>query len=737
MATLAPLEQAPKSSSTPTLKPLTADAVEPVETPWHSFATGAGRTEFPNMPEFGTGAISDEKGAFSSEAMRTLAGYISTADEKELASIIKKAVPGATVKTDKFKNPIIRYREKDYYVNKPGISEVDSMQFVADVAAFAPAAKVASGLKGLARFLGLVGGGAATQIAKEGSTAALGGDQRMIDAGVRVGTAAVAAPAIEGLVKLGGMAIRGGWKLATNNGAVTTTARKILDREGIDAPDEMIIAMQNYLDQVPGKTLRAIRKGGKGVQAEIDKEAKNTVNAALARGRQALTGIPKTAGQESGDLKLLRPEQRMREGSFGANAQQTMSEFDTRQLAAIDDAVLRAQQKVGGGASIVGDEQAAGGKVVDLLGSARGSMEQKIDDAYELAKETYTGKTQPLISSGDMQSLPGRILDAFRNKSFITNSQTPSTNNAIKLIEEYADGEKIRRGASMRMFGMEDLRRTIGNMVGQAKNPSDKTMVMEIKKVIDDLVTEKVDIPEMVAARQARTAMGDAFEPRNVKGSKTLDKARTIANDLSLGDVAGNQKAIDSVLGSSGLNPGNLTVLKHLGKTFPETIPVIKEAAVLRAVYGSSASRAKQIGPQRMLSNLRDAISGGGKEVTDELFTEGEKVVLKSLRDDLEAIVPKPGVANPSGTAAAVADVMRKYGSRFPFMAGIFGAAGEPVAAAVAITRAATPSGNPASGVVKGLIPKRPVNPLTGGLLGQAVSGAPEIADKAINLFNK
>ena len=259
MARLVPLEETSPSSSEVTLKPLTPDAVEPVETPWHSFATGAGRTEFPDMPEFGTGAISDEKGAFSSEAMRTLAGYISTADEKELANIIKKAVPGATVKTDKFKNPIIRYREKDYYVNKPGFSEVDAMQFVTDVATFAPAAKVASGLKGLARFFGLVGGGATTQIAKEGSTAALGGDQRMIDAGVRVGTAAVAAPAIEGLVKLGSMALRGGWKLATNNGAVTTTTRKILDREGIDAPDEMIIAMQNYLDRVPGTTLRAIR----------------------------------------------------------------------------------------------------------------------------------------------------------------------------------------------------------------------------------------------------------------------------------------------------------------------------------------------------------------------------------------------------------------------------------------------------------------------------------------------
>ena len=155
------------------------------------------------------------------------------------------------------------------------------MQFVADVAAFAPAAKVASGLKGLARFFGLVGGGAATQIAKEGSTSALGGDQRMIDAGVRVGTAAVAAPAIEGLVKLGGMALRGGWKLATNNGAVTTTARKILDREGIDAPDEMIIAMQKLFRSGAGRRCAQSEKGGKGVQGGNRQRRRRTLSTRL------------------------------------------------------------------------------------------------------------------------------------------------------------------------------------------------------------------------------------------------------------------------------------------------------------------------------------------------------------------------------------------------------------------------------------------------------------------------
>ena len=737
MATLVPIteEKVEEPTSSPTLVPLGGNE-EPVDTPAFSFFTGEGRTEFPDMPEFGTAAISEDKGAFSSEALKPLGGYVSTADQKELSNIIKKAVPGAKIKADKFGNSIIRYKEKDYYVNRPGASEVDAFQFVADVAAFAPVAKFTNLLQGVGRYLGLAAGAGATQGAKEVATAALGGEQQPIDAAARIGTATVAAPIADKLTRVVGNALKGSWKFVTKNGAVTTTAKKILEREGVDAPDEMLIAVQNYLDQVPGDVLKKIRQGGATAQASIDKEAQQVVEAALARGRQAVTGIPKTAGQESGDLTALRSEQRMREGAFGPNAQQTMSEFDARQTAALDDAVLRAQQQAGGGASVVADEQAAGGRVADLLGSARSKMEQNISDAYDLARETYTGKNQPLISGRDMQTLPRRVLNAFRNKSMVPNSQTPATQEALKLIQSYADGEKIRRGASMRMFGMEDLRRTIGQMVEQGANRSDKSMVMQIKNTLDDFVGEKVKIPEMEAARSARAKLGDAFEPRKGRGTKVADRARTVANDLSLGDVASNQKAINSVLGASGLNSGNLPVVKHLAEKFPETTPIIKEAAILRAVYGSSASRAKQIGAQRMLSNLRDALDGSGKEVVDELFSKAEKVVLKALRDDLEAIVPKPGVANPSGTAAALADVVRKYGSRVPWLAGVFGAAGEPVAAAVAATRAVQPSvSNPASRVVQGFQPRTRANPAFGGLLGDAVSGAPPLTDTAIELL--
>ena len=131
-----------------------------------------------------------------------------------------------------------------------------------------------------------------------------------------------------------------------------------------------------------------------------------------------------------------------------------------------------------------------------------------------------------------------------------------------------------------------------------------------------------------------------------------------------------------------------------------------------------------------MLSNLRDALDGSGKEVSDELFSKAEKVILRSLRDDLEAIVPRKGDANPSGTAAAISDIVRKYSSRLPLLAGVFGAAGEPVAAAVALTRGVSPQIlDAANKVTKGFTPPKRINPLYGGLLGQGVGASSEAFD--------
>ena len=117
----------------------TSPGADQPETPWHSIFTGAGRTEFPDAPELGTSG--PDVPAFSDKGLRMAGAYLTSADSEQIADIAVKTLPGARRHNDRFGNAMIQFENKDYYVNKPGISQADLYQLSGQVAAFAPAAK--------------------------------------------------------------------------------------------------------------------------------------------------------------------------------------------------------------------------------------------------------------------------------------------------------------------------------------------------------------------------------------------------------------------------------------------------------------------------------------------------------------------------------------------------------------------------------------------------------------------
>ena len=60
--------------------------------PWHSFVTGAGRTEFPNAPELGTSGPSVP--AFSAKGQRMAGAYLTSVESDQIADIAVKTLPG-------------------------------------------------------------------------------------------------------------------------------------------------------------------------------------------------------------------------------------------------------------------------------------------------------------------------------------------------------------------------------------------------------------------------------------------------------------------------------------------------------------------------------------------------------------------------------------------------------------------------------------------------------------------
>jgi hypothetical protein len=322
---------------------------------------------------------------------------------------------------------------------------------------------------------------------------------------------------------------------------------------------------------------------------------------------------------------------------------------------------------------------------------------------------------------------------------FLTSTGTPAANDALQLIEKTALANANRPTL---IAELENLRQIIGgSLYKQASNSADRNAVSAIKAALDDFMDQVLPLGTLKAARAAKRASSQAFDGSGkIPGEKQLQKARTLAADLAADDVGTNQKSIDQILGKGGLNSANVSAIKHLKSIAPNTEGLIKEAAVLRAIYGSANARARKAGAQKMLGNLQEAIDGKGKEIMSELFNDGEMVVFRALRDDIADLVLPSNVANPSGSSAGFAEILRKYARSIPMLSVVFAGLGEPIAALAAKGIGAGAAEGGVSGAVKralgGYHPARPPG-VSGGLIGPAVSESPGVVESGVEAINE
>lgn len=157
-----------------------------------NFFTGADRTEFPKMPEFGGG---DAQSMMLGGAYEVLAA--ASANEMEQANMAAK-MTGGTLAKDKFDNIILVINDQPFYINKPGVSGRDLKDMGGQAAMFIPAARVAGAAVKAGSVKLLAGSAAAAggqQAIMEGSTYASGADQSLGSAALDTGVAAALGPA--------------------------------------------------------------------------------------------------------------------------------------------------------------------------------------------------------------------------------------------------------------------------------------------------------------------------------------------------------------------------------------------------------------------------------------------------------------------------------------------------------------------------------------------------------------
>lgn len=611
-----------------------------------------------DLPELGS-----LKDASTGEKLKMALGYLSSSDPQQMADIAKDTLPGAKTRTDDQGNIVVRYKDKDYYINRPGASGADASQIVGEVLSYLPAAKWASLARRLPRrVMRAFTGEAATSGARDVTAAALGSDQ-----GVNLGRAMMSgltAGAFEPLSPVVARALPGILRnrrfVNEQTGELTNRGRKAARTAGID-PD----MMDERLRQTFGRRARDAGPSDLPAQARV------------AQGERF--DIPLTRGEAYKDNNLLALERRLE--STTEDPGQMMRDFRTQQREAIERAgdetqgrLSQSRAPVGEAAPQVQSVEEAAGNVRDRMAQEAEAMRGSIDNAYDRAR-SY----QATVAPSALEGLPQRVDSALRDID-IDPELTKAATRARELVRETVEESTETGGKSLRE--LETLRRKLGNQIGKAQNPTDRMAAARIKNALDEQIDEAFDRALFSGDSGALNALKEARDLRASYTRQFGDPGSKNRIDKLIGQIAtDNPNAKDVVnwtFGWSGL--GNKReaakimqrIRNSIGSDSPEWAQM-REAGFFRLLR-NSAGEAKT--PKQMKTVFQKELQRN-KELLDTLYTGDEQRMMRQYIDTAnlaEALPEKLG--NPSQSAFAVMDMLRRgtsYGQSSARIHGNFG----------------------------------------------------------------
>lgn len=685
-----------------TAEPMSAPTPE-AETPWHSFATGAGRTEFEDAPELGTSG--DDVPTFSKEGMRMLGAYGLSTDPKQIQDIAVKTLPGAAAKSDKFGNEMVTFNGKDYYVNKPGVSEADIFQLVSQAVAYAPASKWAAAAKKTSnRIWRAMFGAGGTSALTDAASGGLGSDQG-IDP-LKAGITAAGGMLFEGLSPLAVKAWRGIFSRNSlfdeATGTLTDAGRKAAIEGGLD-PDTM--------------TSRLAR--------EFADEARDAVDPRAAAGRSSGKefDIPYTKGQSTGDIEQLAREEATRNGAFGEKAGGIVRDFDDIQNVRMQAGRDQIQSTIAQGERQIARPGQAGEAVTDGIQARAERLRGQIDKAYEATREV-----DARLNSESLKGATRRIVASVKDDFDLDKDLTPRAMKAIKNIasleRRVANQNKSGRITAVSFREIERQRRRINNLLNGAEG-SDRAALTRIKGELDNWIDDAFDnalysgdenaLRLMKEARSLRAKYGEMFEPKNPQDVAGKVIAKIVSDENMSPD-----NVINNVLGRSGLGQkeASVAILKKIKNIVGEDSPdwlAMKEAAWLRLAKDVGTD---QFSPKKFANSLNKVMETN-RSVINELFSPDEVAMMHRFRDDVLRTVTPDNARNPSKTSYNNSRLIREWLGRLGTM---FTFGGNPAGGALFFTLKRAPEvmgTRGAKAAVRGAgpaVPKAPnlVAPLTG-----------------------
>lgn len=659
----------------------------PVEpTSVRSAITGAGRTEFPNAPEL-TSASMDLL-----PSLRLFAGYLTSAEPDQIVGIVRRALPEADVSRDRFGNPMVRWGDQTYYINRPGVSGADAYKLVADIAAFGRLNRLVSALPNIgARVAGGTAGGAAVSAGQDVVASMLGSEE-----GVSGGRAAMGAAfggATEALVPAVSALSRTISRMANTptlmdaTGTLTASGQVVFRAAGLNAAD--------YTRDQISEIVRMAASAGRGAEAQA-----SAATGAARAVRQGEFGIPRTAGQRTGDQGQLNLEDTLRHGGMGPSAQGTMSAFDASQREAVDAAGNRIRTSLTGQPAARSEDE-IGSALRDRLQSREGAAERRVQSAYNRAGafgDNAAGGSPLLLEIGPQNSLRAAATTALQD-TLIDPAVTPGASAILRQVEQLEQAGGITIGQ------LEILRRQIRG-AANAGTPDGRALG-NLRRALDGWADDAIQrglfagdegvLEALKSARSARATYGRLFEPDTAP--QRVGQMLTTA----LQENRTGQELFNAIFGAGSLGSTNGTqaALAHLRTVFPgENNPMmlaLREGAIQR-IFGGMRP-AEQSSMLTIAQRMDDALTGRGQAVMEGLFNEGERAALRRYSAELREIASLSRTQNPSGSAYKISQIVSQA-TRLAIGEGL----GQALGAGPAVGTIAAAVGSQASqGVVGGV----------------------------------
>lgn len=638
-----------------------------------------------DLPELGTSGPSVP--ALSKEGLKMALGYAISAEPEQVADIAVNTLPGATQKKDKHGNPIVTFEGKDYYVNRPGMSEADLFQLLGQAGLYAPAARVGAARSTIPRRIATTGtAAAATSAGADALAGELGSEQGV--SGGRALIAGAGGALFEGLSPLASRA----WKTIFSRPKLFDPDTGQLTDRGVRMAEQAGLAVDDMGDRL-----------SRIFAAEAEVATDPAIAARVSEAKEF--DIPLSRGQVTQEFEQLAREEATRKGAFGESAGNIMRQFDEEQAQAVTGARGRVQDTLAGGERAATREAEGGAVVAEGLEARRRAAANAVDDAYELART----KDARL----DVDNISGLVTEIKRGvEDYGIDPQLhPAATRALRNIEQLSeDVSKGARVSAVTLRRIETERRRLGNLTDSAANKADRAATIRMKNELDRWLDDAVDNalfsgdPEALellkAARATRKRYGELFEAKDQKDEAGRVVQRMIDTDPTPEEVV-NYIFGRGKLGARGVSKRILDRLENVFGKDSEEWSALREVGWLRLSQDKSG---RALSPKQFAKSLEEALNTN-RSLMEKLYSKQELALMDRYKNVLLRTETPEGARNPSQTAFTIARLLRDL-TRRAGSAAVF--SGQPGLGTGLFTLARTPN------VMGARAAKRATKPLPG-----------------------